>query len=92
VHLGLLAAHEALDREDGVGGVRDGLALGDGADQALAALREGDDGRRRTAALRVLDDRRLAALEDGHTRVRGAEVDPDGLCHVVCSSTRSQSA
>ena len=92
-HLGLLAAHEALDREDGVGGVGDRLALGDGADEALAALREGDDGRGGAPALGVLDDRRLAALEDGHARVRGAEVDADGLCHVVCSSSeRSQSA
>jgi hypothetical protein len=41
--LGLLAAHEALDREHRVLGVGDGLALGDRADQALAALREGDD-------------------------------------------------
>ena len=36
-HLGLLAAHEALDGEDGVLRVGDGLALGDGADEALAA-------------------------------------------------------
>ena len=36
VHLGLLAAHEALDREDGVRRVRHRLALGDGADEALA--------------------------------------------------------
>ena len=91
-HLGLLAAHEALDGEDGVGGVGHGLALGHRADQALTARREGDDGRGCAAALRVLDHRRLAALQDGHARVRGAEVDPDGLCHVVCSSWKSQSA
>ena len=42
-HFGLLAAHEALDGEDGVGGVGDGLALGHGAHETLAALREGDD-------------------------------------------------
>ena len=35
-HLGLLAAHEALDREDRVLRVGDRLALGDGADEALA--------------------------------------------------------
>jgi hypothetical protein len=80
---GLLAAHEALDREDGVLRVRDGLALGDGADQALAGLRERDDRRRRPTALRVLDDRRLAALEDGHARVRRAQVDSNRLAHVV---------
>ena len=82
-HLGLLAAHEALDREDGVLRIGDGLALGDGADEAVAVLREGDDGRGGAPALDVLDDGRLAALEDGHARVRRAEVDPDGLAHVV---------
>jgi hypothetical protein len=41
-HLGLLAAHEALDREDGVLRIGDRLALGDGADEAVAVLREGD--------------------------------------------------
>jgi hypothetical protein len=80
--LGLLAAHEALDGEDGVLRVGDGLPLGDRADEALAALREGDDGGGGAAALGVLDDGRLAALEDGHARVRGAEVDADGLAHV----------
>ena len=80
-HLGLLAAHEALDGEDGVLRVGDRLALGDGADEALAALREGDDGRGGATALGVLDDGRLAALEDGHARVRRAEVDADGLGH-----------
>ena len=39
-HLVELPAHEALDREDGVFGVRDRLALGDLADQPLAVLRE----------------------------------------------------
>jgi hypothetical protein len=78
-HLGLLAAHEALDGEDGVLRVRDGLPLGDGADEPLAALGEGDDGRGGATTLRVLDDGRLAAFEDGHARVRRAEVDADGL-------------
>ena len=92
-HLGLLAAHEALDREDGVRGIGDRLTLGDGAYEALAPLRECDDGRGGAPALGVLDHRRLAALEDGHARVRGAEIDPDGLCHVgVLPSSRSQSA
>ena len=81
-HLGLLAAHEALDREDGVGGVGDRLALGHRADEALTRLGEGDDGRRGAATLGVLDDGRLAALEDGHARVRRAEIDTDGLGHI----------
>ncbi len=85
-HLGLLAAHEALDREDRVGGVRDGLALGDGADEALARSGERDDGRRRATTLGVLDHRRLAAFEDRHARVGRAQVDSDGLAHRVrCS-------
>ncbi len=80
--LGLLAAHEALDREDRVLRVGDGLALGDRADEALAGGRERDDGRGRAAALGVLDDGGLATLEHGHARVRRAEVDAYGLGHV----------
>ena len=81
--LALLAAHEALDGEDGVRRVGDRLPLGDGADEALAALGERDDRGGGAAALGVLDDGRLAALEDGHARVRRAEVDANGLGHVV---------
>ena len=81
--LALLAAHEALDREDGVLRVGDGLALGDGADEALAGGGEGDYGRGGAAALGVLDDGGLATLEHGHARVRGAEVDAYGLAHEV---------
>jgi hypothetical protein len=84
-HLARLAPHEALDREERVGGVGDGLALGDLADQALAVLGERDDRRRGAAALGVGDDHRVAPLEDGDDRVGGAEVDADDLvCHVTC--------
>ena len=79
--LGLLAAHEALDREDRVLGVHHRLALGDGADEALAGVGEGDHRRGRAPALGVLDDLRLAALEDGHRGVRGTQVDSDRLAH-----------
>ena len=75
------AAHEALDREDRAVRVGDLLALGGRPDEPLAVLRERDDGRSRPAALRVRDDGGLAALEDGHARVRRAEVDADCLCH-----------
>jgi NAD-specific glutamate dehydrogenase len=81
-HLGLLAAHEALDGEDRVLGIGDGLALGDRAHEPLAALGERDDRRRGATTLRVLDHGGLAALEDGHARVRRAQVDADGLGHV----------
>ncbi len=66
MHFGLLAAHEALDREDGVLRVGDGLALGDGAHETLAGGREGDDGGGRATALGVLDHGGLATLEHGH--------------------------
>ena len=72
LHLGFFTAHEALDREDGVLGVHDGLALGHGADEALVVLGERDDGRRGAPALRVLEHRGLAAFEDGDARVGGA--------------------
>ena len=88
-HLGLFTAHEALDRGDRVLRVRDGLALGDGADEALARLREGDDGGGRATALGVLDDRGLATFQHGHAGVGGAEVDTDGLAHVGSGSFRN---
>src|SRR5207247_3447055 len=65
---------------DRVLGIRDLLSPRRGADEPLTVLRERDDGRGRPAALGVRDDRRLAALEDGHARVRRAEVDADRLC------------
>ena len=83
--LGLLAAHEALDREHGVLGVGDRLALGRRAHEALAALGERDHRRGGARALGVLDHRGLAALEDGHARVGRAQVDSDRLAHCPCS-------
>ncbi len=80
-HLGLLAAHEALDREDRVLRVGDGLALGNRADEALAGGRECDDRGGRAPALGVLDDGGLAPLEHGHARVGRAQVDANGLAH-----------
>ena len=82
-HFAVLAAHEALDGEDGVVGVGDGLALGRGADEALAILLEGDDGRRRPAAFRVRDDDGFGAFHHGDDGVRRAEVDTDNLAHCV---------
>jgi len=43
-------AHESLDGEHRVLGIRDGLALGDLANQALARFRECNDRRREPAA------------------------------------------
>ena len=77
----VVGAHLALDGNDGAIRVGDGLTLGDLTDQALAVLGEGDDGRRRAVALGVDDDGRLSAFHDGHTGVRGAQVDADNLAH-----------
>ena len=79
--LRLLTAHEALDREDGVGRIGHRLALGHGAHEALAGLGERDDRGSRATTLGVLDHRRLAPFEDGHTRVGRPEVDSYGLAH-----------
>ena len=83
-----LASDQALDGEQRVGGIGDGLALGALADQCLA-VREGDDGRRGAVALGVLDDPRFAAVHHGDARVRGAEVDADDLCHALSLSVVS---
>jgi hypothetical protein len=83
---GLLAAHEALDREDRVLGVHHRLPFGDGADEAVAGVGEGDDRRGRTPALGILEDGRLAALHHGDAGVGRAQVDPDRLCHFFRTS------
>jgi hypothetical protein len=91
LHLGLLAAHEALDREHGVLRVRDRLALRYGAHEALATGRERHHGGRGARPLGVLDHVRLAALEHRHARVRRAKIDADRLCHLAHSSCRKKS-
>jgi hypothetical protein len=77
-----LASHEALDREDGVLRIGDGLALGDLADETLAVLRETYDRRGDAAALGVDDDLRLVAFHDRDDGVRRTEVNADDLCHI----------
>ena len=76
------AAHESLDRVDGVLGIDCGLTAGQLPDQALAGARERDDRRGGAAALGVGDDDGLAALHHCHHAVGGAEIDTDCLCHV----------
>ena len=75
------AAHEALDGEDGVLRVGDGLALGDLADQPLAALGEADDGGGGARTLFIGNDFGLAAFKDGDAGVGGTEIDSDNFCH-----------
>ena len=73
----VLAADQALDREDRVHRVRDGLALGDLADEPFPVLREADDRRRRAAAFAVRENLRRRAFHDRHAAVRRAQVDPE---------------
>ena len=84
-----LAADEALDGEQRVGRVGDGLALGRRADQDLAIIHVGDDGRRGAGTFGVLDDLGGVALHDRDARVGGAQVNTDDFSH-VCSSSGIQ--
>ena len=76
------AAHEPLDREDGVLRVRDRLPLGDLADEDLAFLGEANHRRREPAAFLIRDHGGVAALHHRHDGVRRAEIDTDHLRHV----------
>ena len=80
-HFVVAAAHEALDGEDGVLGVGDGLPLGDLAHQPLAALREADNGGGSTRTFFIWNDFWFAALEDRDARVGSSEIDADDFCH-----------
>ena len=71
----VFAAHEALDRENGVCRVRDGLAFRGLADEALAGFRERDDRRCGAGALGVLQHNRLTGFHHGHAGVRGSQID-----------------
>src|SRR5262249_53497871 len=83
-----LAADEPLGGVDGVLRVGDGLALGDVPDQALAGLGDGHHRRRGLVAAPVRDDRRDPLLDDGHARVRRAEVDADDALHSAGAPAR----
>ena len=75
------APHEALDGEDGVLRVGDGLALGDLSHQPFAALGERDNRGGGAGALLVGNDGGLSSLHDGDHRVGGAQIDTDDLSH-----------
>ena len=81
VHFVVTAPHEALDGEDRVLRIGDGLALGHLAYEPLTALREADNRGGRARTLFIWNDFGLTALEDGNARVGGAEVDSDHFCH-----------
>jgi hypothetical protein len=72
-------AHEPLDREDGLLGVGDRLALGHLAHQPLAVLGEGHHRGGGSATLGVGDDDRVAPLHDRYDRVGRAQVNADDL-------------
>jgi hypothetical protein len=74
-----LAAHEPLDGKHRVGGVGDGLALGDLPDEALTVLGECHDGRSHPPTLGVRDDDRIATFHDRHYRVGRPQIDTDDL-------------
>ena len=84
-HFVVLPTHEALDGEDGVFRIGDGLALCNLADQPLAVLGESNDRGGDAAPLRVDDDLRLVAFHDRDHGVRGSEVNADDLCHNLIS-------
>lgn len=79
VDLGHLPSDEPLDGEEGVLGVDDGLALGDLADEPVAALRVGHHRRRRPLSLGVRHDSRLPSFHSPNRRVRRPQVDPHHL-------------
>jgi hypothetical protein len=89
LHLGLLAAEEALGGVHGVFGVGDGLATRHLPDENLTLVIPGDHGGRQPGALGVDDHFHVLALHHGDDAVGGAEVDTDNLAHegilLVCN-------
>ena len=81
----ILAADQALDGEEGVGGVGHRLALGRLAHQTLRIVQDGDDGGGGARAFGVFDDLGGLAVHDRHARIGGAQVNPDDLAHVRVS-------
>ena len=77
------ATDQALDREQGVFRVGDGLALGRLSDEDLLLVAEGDHGGGGAGALGVFDDLGVAALHDGDAGIGGTEIDADDFGHVA---------
>ena len=88
----VLRAHVPLHGPDRSIRVRDGLALGDLADQDLAVLGEPHHRGGGAGAFGVRDDDRLAGLEHRDHRVRRPQVDPHRSCHSLPPSLDVQSA
>jgi hypothetical protein len=69
-HLVIASPHKALDGEDGVFGVDDGLALGGCADESLARLGEAHHRGAQPSTFRGGNHYRLATFQHSHDRVR----------------------
>ena len=76
-------AHKALDGEDGVVRIGDGLALGRVADLPLSAFGECDDRRSGPLAFVVDDDGRLVAFHHSHARVGGSKINSNNFTHNI---------
>ncbi|EAV43575.1 putative NAD-specific glutamate dehydrogenase encoded in antisense gene pair with dnaKJ [Stappia aggregata IAM 12614] len=83
--VGIPATDQALDREQGVGRVRDRLAFSRLADETLAIVGEGHHRRGGAGAFCVFNYFGILAVHDGDARVRRAEVDTNDLCHFCLS-------
>jgi hypothetical protein len=70
----MASAHETLDREDGVLGVRNLLVPGRLAYQAFAFIGETDNRRRGAAALLINKHLGLGAFHNGDNRICGPKV------------------
>ena len=83
------SADQALDREDGVLWIGDGLTFGRLPDEQLAILGECDHRRRRPRSFGVFDHLGLPAFHYGDTGIGRTEIDADYLAgHVRLRSWR----
>ena len=80
-HFLMPAAHEALDRENGVFGVGNLLVFSGLTDEPFTLLGKCDDRRRQPAALGVDQHLGLIPFHDGDHAVGRPEVNSNDLCH-----------
>ena len=75
------AADQALDGEEGVLGIGDGLSLGGKPDDDLAVIGEGDHRGRGAHAFGILDDLGILSLHHRDAGIGSAEIDTDHFRH-----------
>ena len=73
----VIAAHVALDGNDGALRIGNRLALGQLPHKALARFGKPDDGRRETRPFRIRNDDGLAAFHDCYDRIGGPQINPN---------------